>query len=73
MMKKKLFITGANGQIGSYIIKKLKKNYQIFGFDKDFNFNDIKSLNKIMKKISMQLYLHMVIIQLQRKNLKKVN
>ncbi len=50
MMKKKLFITGANGQIGSYIIKKLKKNYQIFGFDKDFNFNDIKSLNKIMKK-----------------------
>ena len=68
MMKKKLFITGANGQIGSYIIKKLKKNYQIFGFDKDFNFNDIKSLNKIMKKnFYAVIFAHGYIIKKKKK------
>ena len=51
-MKKKIFLTGSNGRIGSFLKKKLKKNFIVIESDID-NGNDLKDndyLKQIFKK-----------------------
>ena len=51
-MKKKIFLTGSNGYIGSFLNRKLKKNYKIISSDisKGNNLDDDNYLKKIFKK-----------------------
>ncbi|WP_435088566.1 SDR family oxidoreductase [Candidatus Pelagibacter bacterium nBUS_29] len=51
-MKKKIFLTGSNGRIGSYLKKKLKKNFVVIESDiiKGDNLSDDSYLKKIFKK-----------------------
>lgn len=47
-MKKKIFLTGANGRIGSYLKKKLKKNFKVI--ESDVTYGDDLSDNNYLKK-----------------------
>tara|TARA_B100000579_G_scaffold382563_1_gene351803 strand:+ start:498 stop:1178 length:681 start_codon:yes stop_codon:yes gene_type:complete len=51
-MKKKIFLTGSNGYIGSFLKRKLQKNYTVISSDirKGNNLNDNRYLEKIFKK-----------------------
>ena len=56
-MKKKIFLTGSNGRIGSFLKKKLKKNFIVIESDID-NGNDLKDndyLKQIFKKMQSML------------------
>ena len=51
-MKKKIFLTGSNGYIGSFLKSKLQKKYIIISSDvsKGDNLDDDNYLKKIFKK-----------------------
>jgi NAD(P)-dependent dehydrogenase (short-subunit alcohol dehydrogenase family) len=51
-MKKKIFLTGANGRIGSFLKNKLKKDFVVIESDisNDNNLSDDEYLKKIFKK-----------------------
>ena len=65
-MKKKIFLTGSNGYIGSFLKSKLQKKYIIISSDvsKGDNLDDDNYLKKYLKKIkSTQLFFVMDLIQ----------
>ncbi len=51
-MKKKIFLTGSNGRIGTFLKKKLKKNFVVIGSDviKGDDLSNDSYLQKIFKK-----------------------
>ena len=51
-MKKKIFLTGANGRIGSFLKNKLKKDFVVIESDisNDNDLSDDEYLKKIFKK-----------------------
>ena len=72
MKLKKILITGASGQLGNSLKKKLKKNYIIYLFNKK-KF-DIKNKNLILEKIDkinpdvlIKLHLLMYLLLKQKK------
>ncbi len=58
-MKKKILITGSNGNIGSFLCKSLSNNYHLIKVDKEFNFDDSHKLSKLMsQKIYAIIFAH---------------
>tara|TARA_B110000003_G_scaffold270570_1_gene303284 strand:+ start:746 stop:1453 length:708 start_codon:yes stop_codon:yes gene_type:complete len=57
-MKKLILVTGGDGRF-SRVLKKNKKNLNLyFATKKDCNILDIKSINKLIKKINPKIILH---------------
>tara|TARA_B100000989_G_C19524612_1_gene466065 strand:+ start:2582 stop:3247 length:666 start_codon:yes stop_codon:yes gene_type:complete len=58
-MKKKILITGCKGQIGSFLCKKLSKNYNILKIDKEFDTENNLILSNLMsQKIYAIIFAH---------------
>ena len=58
-MKKKILITGFKGQIGSFLCKKLSKNYNILKIDKEFDTENNHMLSDLMnQKIYAIIFAH---------------
>ena len=58
-MKKKILITGFKGQIGSFLCKKLSKNYNILKIDKEFDTENNHMLSDLMnQKIYSIIFAH---------------
>ena len=58
-MKKKILVTGSNGYIGTYLVKKLKKKYDILKFDRH-NIDSLfaNSSNVFKKNIYAIIFAH---------------
>ena len=58
-MKKKILITGYKGQIGSFLCKKLSKNYNMLKIDKEFDTENNLMLSDLMsQKIYAIIFAH---------------
>lgn len=55
----KVIITGVTGFLGSYLFKKLKKNFNVTGFSrkKNYNFSFVKKYSDIHKENAFLIYL----------------
>jgi UDP-glucose 4-epimerase len=48
-MKKNILITGSSGYIGQHLVKLLKKDYEVYGIDKDYCLNDYLDRKNFMQ------------------------